>query len=63
MDEKFYTLKDWPHQWPSYGGLRWLAFNRRENGFEDAFVKVGGRLFVDEQKFFECMRLVGRHGG
>ena len=41
--------------------VRWIRFNRDTNGFADAFFSIGRRVFVDEDKFFECCdRLNGR---
>ena len=50
--EKFYP-------WPNVNGLRRLAFNRDENGFGPAFVKIGRKLLVDEARFFEIAREIG----
>lgn len=51
------ALADWPrfHAWPPVGGLRHLRFNQSAKGFSGAFVKIGRRVLVDEQKFFECI--------
>ena len=35
--------------------VRWLRYRQEANGFKKAFVKVGGRLLVDEQEFFEAI--------
>ena len=43
------------HVWPPRGGLRHMRFHQSAKGFESAFVKVGRRVLVDEQKFFECI--------
>ena len=40
--------------------LRWLAFNRRHNGFNRAFVKVGRRLLIDEAEFIAAIRNQGQ---
>lgn len=58
-------LTDWPkhHEWPPIGGLRHLMFHRESNGFATAFVKVGRRVLVNEQAFFDCItRQGGSHG-
>lgn len=34
------------------GGLRWLLFHRQTNGLEQAILKVGRRVLIDEEKFF-----------
>lgn len=59
------ALTDWPkhHEWPPIGGLRHLMFHRQKNGFASAFVKVGRRVLVNEQEFFDCIaRQGGSHG-
>lgn len=43
------------HAWPPQGGLRHLMFNRKSNGFEQAFVKCGRRVLVKEKAFFDCI--------
>ena len=40
--------------------LRWLAFNRKHNGFNRAFVKVGRRLLIDEAEFIAAIRNQGQ---
>ena len=35
------------------GGLRWLLFHRETNGLNKAVVKIGRRVLIDEDKFFE----------
>ena len=47
-------ISDWNkyHAWPPIGGLRHLAFYRKENGFERCVRKVGRRLLIDEAEFF-----------
>lgn len=35
------------------GGLRWWLFHRRANGLDQAVVRVGRRIYIDENKFFE----------
>ena len=35
------------------GGLRWLLFHRETNGLHQAVVKIGRRVLIDEDKFFE----------
>lgn len=42
-------------------GLRWLRFNARDNGFQTAFKKVGGRVLIDEEEFFNCIELNNAH--
>jgi hypothetical protein len=35
------------------GGVRWLLFHRETNGLNCAVVKLGRKLLLDENKFFE----------
>jgi hypothetical protein len=56
------------------GGLRWVRFcsipGRFDstgkpiamNGFSDAFVNVGRRVYVDEDRFFEILRAQNEKG-
>ena len=40
----------------SYGALRKIRFRCKENGFESAFIKVGKRVMIDVDEFWECAR-------
>lgn len=48
-------VSDWSkyHTWPPIGGLRHLIFNAKDNGFENVVRRVGRRVLIDEQAFFE----------
>ena len=41
------------HAWPPLGGLRNLIFNKNRNGFNTVVKKVGKRVLIDENAFFE----------
>ena len=41
------------HPWPPIGGLRHLIFFENTNGFAHCIVRVGRRVLIDEEKFFE----------
>ena len=41
---------------PPEGGLRHLRFHCDSNGFKEAFVTIGSRVYIDERKFYECAR-------
>jgi hypothetical protein len=41
------------HPWPPIGGLRHLIFFEKTNGFAHCIVRVGRRVLIDEEKFFE----------
>ena len=51
-------LKHWNryYGYPTVPALRWIRFNQRANGFEEAFVDLGSRVLVDPPKFWECVR-------
>ena len=60
MNQKrsLFTLRNFASKHPgafTEPSLRWLAFNRDHNGFADAFIKVGRRIFVDENRFFDAI--------
>lgn len=58
---KLIPVTDWGkyHPWPPVGGLRHLIFHSETNGFKPAFLRVGKRVLVDEQVFFECAKHQG----
>lgn len=41
------------HAWPPIGGLRHLIFNAHKNGFSKVVRRVGGRVLLDEEAFFD----------
>jgi hypothetical protein len=41
------------HSWPPLGGLRHLVFHADKNGFDRVIRRVGRRVLIDEQAFFE----------
>lgn len=58
-------VPDWnkTHAWPPLGGLRGLIFNRKTNGFDRVVKKVGRRVLIDEQAFFEWVAEQQGKGG
>ena len=40
------------HAWPPEGGLRHLIFNANKNGFNKVVRRIGRRVLIDEQAFF-----------
>lgn len=46
------------HAWPPVGGLRHLIFYEHTNGFNCCVVRVGRRVLIDEDKFFEWTKNV-----
>lgn len=61
-DTRLIPVTDWDkfHPWPPVGGLRHLIFNSATNGFESAFRRVGRRVLVDENAFFDCVNCQGK---
>jgi hypothetical protein len=35
--------------------MRYLIFHAETNGFAGAFVRVGRRVLVDEERFYQCV--------
>ena len=50
------------HPWPPIGGLRHLIFYEKTNGFSHCVVRLGRRVLIDEEKFFEWAELERRKG-
>lgn len=44
----------------SYQAIRKIRFRCKENGFESAFIKVGKRVMIDIDEFWECARTKSR---
>ena len=61
-ETRLFTVNDWSktHAWPPKGGLRWLIFNARHNGFDKVIRRIGRRVLIDERAFFEW---ASRQGG
>lgn len=51
-------LTKWPdyHDWPTVGGLRHLVFYSQQLGFDKVIRRVGRRVLIDEDAFFEWAR-------
>lgn len=41
------------HDWPPQGGLRHLIFYAKNNGFDSVIKRVGRRVLIDEEAFFQ----------
>ena len=37
--------------------LRWLIFNKEDNGLAAAIIKIGRRVLIDERKFFDWLKV------
>jgi hypothetical protein len=48
------TVKQFTQSHPAFteGGIRWLLFNRQENGLNCAVFKIGRRVLIDVDAFF-----------
>jgi len=44
------------HLWPSERSLRHYIFNEDTNGFSQCLVRVGRRVLIDEDLFFDWAR-------
>ena len=58
MDSRtFYTVKQFSQRHPvfSESSLRYLIFNERHNGLSPAIRRVGRKVLIDEDKFFEWL--------
>ena len=51
------TVQQFCQQHPAFtqGGIRWLLFNREENGLKRAVVQVGRRVLIDVDGFFRWL--------
>lgn len=39
--------------YPTLGQLRWLIFNKDSNGFSKCIVKIGRRILIDVDRYWE----------
>ncbi len=51
------------HAWPPIGGLRWLVFRAKSNGFHSVIRRVGRRVLIDEQAFYRWVDEQNQKGG
>lgn len=40
----------------SYNAIRKIRYRCKDNGFETSFIKVGKRVMIDVDEFWECAR-------
>lgn len=52
---KLIPVTEWPqhHPWPPIGGLRHLIYHAHVNGFDQVIRRIGRRVLIDEQSFFD----------
>lgn len=55
QNRRLIAVTDWNkyHSWPPVGGLRYLIFHSAKNGFNKVIRKIGRRVLLDEQAFFD----------
>lgn len=53
--DKLVPLAKWQHthQWPTVSALRNIVYNKNYNGANSFVVKIGRRVYIDQEKFFE----------
>ena len=57
------TVVEFCMKYPAFpiGGLRWLLFHREQNGLDQAVIKLGRKILIDEEKFFEWLDSQNEH--
>lgn len=52
--ERFYTIKEFckKHSWPTEHSIRWMMFNAEQNGFDKVVRRVGRRILIKENEFY-----------
>lgn len=57
-EKRIWTFKQFCsyYAWPTMSGLRWMYAQRKEKDIQDAFLKVGRRVLVDVDKFWEILQ-------
>lgn len=55
--KRLIPVPDWNkfYPWPPEGGLRHLIFHAKTNGFAPAFKRVGRRVLVDDEIFWNIV--------
>lgn len=49
--------------YPTTSGLRWLIFHERTNGFHKCVRRIGRRVLIDREKFYEWVEEQNNVGG
>jgi hypothetical protein len=51
------TFRQFSERFPaiSESSLRWIRFNQEKNGFAPAFLRLGRRVLVDQDRFLEIL--------
>jgi hypothetical protein len=61
---QYLTVPDWPNyfNWPPNGGLRHIIFHAETNGFAPAIKRVGRRVLIDPEKFWQIVEEQNKEG-
>lgn len=56
--KRFIPVPRWNdyHPWPPPGGLRYLIFHEKANGFSSCVVRIGRKVLIDEEAFFAWVK-------
>jgi hypothetical protein len=66
VSQQLRTVKQLAEELKPTGGftqasLRWLIFNCNSNGFDQAIVRLGRKIYIDRERFGEWLE--GQRGG
>ena len=55
---QFLTVEATANKYPAFTpqGLRWMLFNREQNGFNRCVVRIGRRVLIDEAEFVAWLK-------
>lgn len=56
--KRLIPIPDWKkrYDWPKESTIRYWIFHADENGFNKAIVRVGRRILIDEEAFFQWIQ-------
>ena len=65
QNNRLLTVKKWAetHDYPSEGALRALIFNAKKNGFDKVVKRIGGRVLISENAFYQWVEDIQANGG
>lgn len=63
--DKLYSVKQWAetHDFLTEGAIRALIFNAKKNGFDRVVKRIGGRVFISENAFYQWVDDIQANGG
>lgn len=64
-ENQLFTVRQFCKQfgWPSEPAMRAYIFRAEENGLKEAFIRLGRRVLIDENKFFSLVRQLDQSEG